>query len=55
MVGSLGGVLFQPLTGYIVKTTNSYIPLFIVAGLAYVTALIVVQVLSPNLQPAKLD
>ena len=55
MVGSLGGVLFQPLTGYIVKTTNSYVPLFIVAGLAYVTALVVVQALSPRLLPAKLD
>jgi ACS family hexuronate transporter-like MFS transporter len=55
MIGSLGGVLFQPLTGYIVKTTNSYIPLFIVAGLAYVTALLVVQALSPRLLPAKLD
>jgi MFS transporter, ACS family, hexuronate transporter len=55
MVGSLGGVLFQPLTGYIVKTTGSYVPLFIVAGLAYVTALIVVQTLSPKLLPAKLD
>jgi ACS family hexuronate transporter-like MFS transporter len=55
MVGSLGGVLFQPLTGYIVKTTNSYIPLFIVAGLTYVTALLVVQALSPRLLPAKLD
>jgi ACS family hexuronate transporter-like MFS transporter len=55
MVGSLGGVLFQPLTGYIVKTTGSYIPLFIVAGLAYVAALLVVQALSPRLLPAKLD
>ena len=55
MVGSLGGVLFQPLTGYIVKTTNSYIPLFVVAGLAYVVALVIVQALSPRLEPAKLD
>ena len=55
MVGSMGGVLFQLLTGYIVKATNSYIPLFIIAGLAYVAALAVVQVMSPKLQPAKLD
>ena len=55
MVGSGGGALFQWVTGYIVKTTNSYIPLFIVAGLAYLAALLVVQALSPKLQPARLD
>jgi ACS family hexuronate transporter-like MFS transporter len=55
MVGSLGGVLFQPATGYVVKLTNSYVPMFIVAGLAYLTALLVVQLLSPKLAPAKLD
>jgi ACS family hexuronate transporter-like MFS transporter len=55
MVGSAGGALFQLATGYIVKATNSYIPLFIVAGLAYLAALLVVQVMSPKLLPAKLD
>jgi ACS family hexuronate transporter-like MFS transporter len=55
MVGSAGGVLFQLLTGYIVKATNSYIPLFIIAGLAYVAALLVIQAMSPKLLPAKLD
>jgi hypothetical protein len=34
---------------------NSYVPLFIVAGLAYLTALLVIQLLSPKLAPAKLD
>jgi ACS family hexuronate transporter-like MFS transporter len=55
MVGSIGGVLFQPATGHIVKATGSYTPLFLIAGLAYLAALGVVQVLSPRLQPAKLD
>ncbi len=55
MVGSLGGVLFQPATGYVVKLTNSYVPIFIVAGLAYLVALGVVQMLSPRLAPARLD
>jgi hypothetical protein len=38
-----------------VRWTNSYVPLFIIAGLAYVTALLVIQILSPKLAPAKLD
>ena len=55
MVGSIGGVLFQPATGYVVKLTHSYVPMFVVAGLAYPTALLVVQLLTPKLAPAKLD
>lgn len=55
MVGSLGGVLFQPATGYVVKMTGSYVPIFIVAGLAYLVALGVVQLLSPSLKPANVD
>lgn len=55
MVGALGGVLMQLVTGYIVELTHSYLPLFVVAGVAYVTALMIVQALSPRLVPAKLD
>jgi ACS family hexuronate transporter-like MFS transporter len=55
MVGSLGGVLFQLATGYVVDLTHSYVPMFVVAGLAYLTALLIVQVLTPKLAPARLD
>jgi ACS family hexuronate transporter-like MFS transporter len=55
MIGSLGGVLFQPATSYIVKMTGSYLPMFIIAGLTYLTALLVIQLLTPKLAPAKLD
>ena len=54
MIGSLGGVLFQPATGYVVKLTHSYVPMFVVAGLAYLLALLIIQALSPRLEPAKL-
>jgi ACS family hexuronate transporter-like MFS transporter len=50
MVGSIGGVLFQLLAG---RTT--YILLYAIAGSAYVTALLVVQLLTPRLAPAKLN
>jgi ACS family hexuronate transporter-like MFS transporter len=55
MAGAIAGAGFQLATGYIVLWTNSYVPLFIIAGLAYVTALLVIQILSPKLAPAKLD
>jgi len=52
MAGAIAGAGFQLATGYIVLWTNSYVPLFIIAGLAYVTALLVIQILSPKLAPA---
>jgi len=55
MVGSLGGVLFQPATGYVVQLTHSYLPMFVVAGLAYITALLIIQALTPKLTPANVD
>jgi len=55
MAGAIVGAVFQLSTGYIVMWANSYVPLFIVAGLSYVVALLVIHVLSPKLAPAKLD
>lgn len=55
MVGSIGGVLFQKLTGYMVKWTDSYVVLFIISGLAYVTALLILHLLSPKLKPATVE
>jgi ACS family hexuronate transporter-like MFS transporter len=54
MIGSLGGVLFQLLTGGIVHATGSYVPLFLAACSSYLLALLVIQILSPRLQPALL-
>ncbi len=55
MVGSIGGILFQLVTGRVVHATNSYMPLFVVACSSYLVALIVIQILSPRLKPAVLD
>jgi ACS family hexuronate transporter-like MFS transporter len=55
MVGSAGGVLFQLATGQIVQLTKTYIPIFMVCGLAYVAALIVLHAVVPRLEPANLD
>jgi MFS transporter, ACS family, hexuronate transporter len=54
MSGAIGGVLLQLATGYIVKITNSYVPLFVVACVAYVLALAIIQQITPRLAPAQI-
>ena len=53
MVGAIGGVLMQLGAGRIVQ--HSYLPLFLYCGSAYAIALIVVHLLTPRMQPAKID
>ena len=54
--GAMGGMLFQRATGRVLEATNNdYVPIFIVCGLAYVTALLVIHLLVPRLEPARLD
>jgi ACS family hexuronate transporter-like MFS transporter len=55
MSGAIGGVLMQLATGYIVKITNSYVPLFVIACLAYIVALAVIHGITPKLAPAQID
>ena len=55
MAGALAGAGFQLIAGQVAKAHPSCVPLFITAGLAYVVALLVIQLLSPKLAPAKLD
>jgi len=53
MVGAAGGAIMQLVAGRIAD--YSYLPLFIFAGTAYVLALLIINKLSPQLKPAKLD
>jgi len=55
MAGAIGGVLLQKFAGNIVYITHSYVPLFIIACLAYPVALLIIHALSPRLAPARLD
>ena len=53
--GAVGGVLFQRATGRILDANgNNYAPIFLVCGLAYVSAWIIIHVLAPALEPARL-
>jgi ACS family hexuronate transporter-like MFS transporter len=55
MLGAFGGVLLQPATGVIVGVTHSYVPLFVLACVVYPVALIIIHVISPRLEPARID
>ena len=53
--GAMGGVLFQRVTGRVLQANGSdYTPIFVVCGLAYVTAWTIVHLLVPRLEPARL-
>src|SRR4051812_29771385 len=53
--GAAAGFLFQRATGWMLQSNgNHYTPIFVVCGLAYVSALLVIQVLAPRLVKAEL-
>src|SRR5687768_15228041 len=49
--GAMGGLLFQRLTGSILQANgNNYVPIFLICGSAYVTALLVIHLLVPKVR-----
>jgi MFS transporter, ACS family, aldohexuronate transporter len=54
MAGAVGGMMIARLVGEILQRTGSYVPIFIIAASAYLVALLVIHLLSPRLEPAKL-
>jgi MFS transporter, ACS family, hexuronate transporter len=55
MAGAVGGMVIALIVGAILQATGSYVPIFIMAGSAYLLALLVIHLLSPNLEPANID
>ncbi|MEN4902203.1 MFS transporter [Luteimonas sp. TWI1416] len=53
--GAIGGMMIATFTGWLLQTTGSYLPVFLMAGSAYLLALLVVHLLAPRLEPAQLD
>ncbi len=51
MAGAIGGMLIAKTVGYVLERTGSYWIPFLIAGLAYLAALAVIQWLSPRLEP----
>jgi ACS family hexuronate transporter-like MFS transporter len=54
-VGAVGGMLMSKYTGYVLDQLHTYTPIFIVGASAYLLALLVVHVLSPRYDLAKVD
>ena len=53
--GAMAGVVFQRVTGRVLQANGSdYSPIFVVCGLAYVTAWTIIHLLAPRLEPARL-
>ena len=55
MAGAIGGMLIATAAGFILEFTGSYVSLFIVAGSAYLIALVVIQLLVPSLDEVVLQ
>jgi ACS family hexuronate transporter-like MFS transporter len=52
--GAVGGMLISTLVGLVLQTTGSYVPVFVIAGSAYLLALATVHGLSRQLQPVQI-
>jgi ACS family hexuronate transporter-like MFS transporter len=51
MAGAVGGMLFAAAAGRLLDATGSYLPLFVIAGSAYLVAWALIQALAPRLEP----
>jgi len=50
--GAVGGMFIAMLVGAVLQATGSYVPVFVLAGSAYLLALGIIHVLVPKLAPA---
>jgi ACS family hexuronate transporter-like MFS transporter len=55
MSGAVGGMFNAAAVGLLLQLTGSYVPVFLCAGAAYLLALVVIQLLVPTLEPARVD
>jgi ACS family hexuronate transporter-like MFS transporter len=54
MAGAVGGMLIAKIVGYVLQWSGSYLPVFVAAPALYLLALLVIHLLVPTLEPAKL-
>ena len=45
--GAVGSVLVTYVTAWVLQLTGSYVPIFVVAGVAYLVALAIIHAISP--------
>jgi len=53
--GAVAGMMIATFIGFLLQATGSYVPVFLMAGSAYLLALLVVHLLVPRLAPARFD
>lgn len=53
--GAIGGMFISLIVGAILQATKSYVLIFIMASCMYLIALLVIHLLVPRLEPAKLE
>jgi ACS family hexuronate transporter-like MFS transporter len=54
MLGAFGGMAFSKYIGQVLEQIGSYTPIFIIAGSAYLVALLVVHLLTPKMEPVEI-
>lgn len=54
MAGAVGGIVLSKTIGIILERTGSYVPIVRIAAAAYLLALLVIHILVPRMQPARL-
>jgi len=50
LMGTIGGMGIAKIVGFVLQRTGSYVPVFVIAGSAYLVALCFVQLLAPRLE-----
>ncbi len=55
LAGAVGGMLISTFIGFLLQATGSYVPVFIMAGSAYLVAFAAVHFLAPRLEPASIE
>ena len=55
MMGAISGIFIAGVIAAILEFTGSYVPIFAIASVAYLVALACVHVLSPRLEPVRLQ
>ena len=53
VAGAVGGMFIAKVVGYVLQKAGSYIPVFLIAGLAYLVAFCWVQLLAPRVELAQ--
>lgn len=53
--GGMGGFVMNLGAGWLKQNTGSYLIMFLIAGFAYLIALLIIHLLAPKLDPAKIE